>query len=213
MRILSLTVLCITLGFSVSTNCYSQVATKDKHYLSAGYGFAPIEIRKGNGYYGNGASWVINTFGPLYFKYEYFFEYNLSLGFNYAHAVYEFNYDVSYYDYSTGTYNYFRQTETHTSQSYLVRLNYHILDYEEKFRWDPYIGVGLGYRETSVKVLHTDNSNYYYGYYIDYPYVSNMKFGMEVTFGLRCFLTPKLALYAEGGMAKSAFQLGTTYSF
>jgi len=181
--------------FIISLSCKSQEEVKGKNYLSAGYGFLPIEIRNNNlsSYYGENFS--TNYFGPIYFKYEHFFEYNLSAGISYAYAIYKFDYDVEYHEYINNIYvlEYFHQTETHTSQSVLVRMNYHFIEYQKKSIWDPYIGMGLGYRKVSYELANTGNGSYSY---YQGTFTNSSSLGMDATFGLRCFI-----------------QFGTTFSF
>ncbi|MBK5286016.1 MAG: hypothetical protein JJE25_11500 [Bacteroidia bacterium] len=204
----------VLLTFIIPLTGKSQEAVKGRSNFSVGYGFLPLEIRGDyNGSYSGATSNYSRVFfGPVYIKYEYLFEYNLSLGITYAFATYKFNYTEEHFNYNNYTAYYTHQTETDRSYSILFRMDYHMIEYQEKFRWDPYVGLGFGYRKISYE-LENSSGSYYTNYHHQDPSIISSGFGMETTIGIRYFLTPHFAFFAEGGFSKSAFQFGSTISF
>ncbi len=92
-------------------------------------------------------------------------------------------------------------TEKLTNFSVLARANYHIGNFK---KFDPYVGGGLGY-------FHFKYSN-------DNPGIIDSKspgaFGYSAQLGLRYYVLPQLAAFAEGGyVGGSLVQLGATFKF
>lgn len=142
--------------------------------------------------------------GPLYFKYEHAMTDHLGLGVNVAYATNEWNYRYTSTD-ENGNSNTYAETTTRSTYSILARLNYHI-GTNEKF--DPYLGLGLGYRDATWKYDSTD-PNGTSGVEIS----GLVPLGMELTLGMRYFFTDNIGFYAELGAAKSVLQGGLSVKF
>lgn len=142
--------------------------------------------------------------GPVYFKYEHAVTDNLGLGLNVAYAENEWNYKYTDTDANGNTGTYTERT-TRSTYSVLARLNYHIGS-QEKF--DPYIGLGLGYRDAKWN-YDSNNPNGTSGVELK----GLMPLGMELTLGMRYFFTENIGLYAEVGGAKSVVQGGLSVKF
>jgi len=88
--------------------------------------------------------------------------------------------------------------------SALVRANFHFIRTEKT---DVYWGVGLGLRQNNWYFSSNDPASPSSVTPTEIPY------GAEVTIGMRYYVTPQFAFYAEAGAAKSAVQAGLTAKF
>jgi len=91
--------------------------------------------------------------------------------------------------------------ETLTNFSVLARSNYH---FGKSNKFDPYIGVGIGY--------------YHFKYHNDKPGLINSKvpgsFGYSGQLGAHYYFIPSFGIFAEGGYVGGSFaQLGITCKF
>ena len=97
-------------------------------------------------------------------------------------------------------------TLKHTSFSIIVRGNFHYFPSNE--RLDVYSGIGVGYRSGSYQWSESANGKY--------P-IDNLKnrtpLAVDVTSGIRYFITPQIGAYLELGLAKSFAQAGFTVKF
>lgn len=142
--------------------------------------------------------------GPIYFKYEHAMTDNLGLGVNVAYAQNEWSYKYSDTDANNNSVTY-TETTSRSTYSILARLNYHIGS-DDKF--DPYLGIGLGYRDATWKYDTTNPDGT-----TNVDISGLMPFGMELTLGMRYFFTENIGLYAEFGAAKSVLQGGLAVKF
>ncbi len=142
--------------------------------------------------------------GPIYFKYEHAMTDNLGLGVNVAYAQNEWSYKYSDTDANNNSVTY-TETTSRSTYSILARLNYHIGS-DDKF--DPYLGIGLGYRDATWKYDTTNPDGT-----TNVDISGLMPFGMDLTLGMRYFFTENIGLYAEFGAAKSVLQGGLAVKF
>ena len=178
----------------------AQSELENKFRISAGYGVGILEIDKDNMHHYYGQPENFKNTGPFYFKFAYGLYHNLSMGVNAAYAIY--NYKSVYFDYLTNIPQEFNYE--YESYSILIRMNYYFNDIDNKKRFDPYAGAGIGYRSLELK-----ENNPQFIYYEEY----GPNLGFDFTVGANVFIIPHLAIYIEAGIAKSAFQFGITSSF
>lgn len=193
-RILS-TLLCLCgLSYAASAQYYRL----DNNYITAGYGFGSFiqsiqtEVEDVTSTYSTSAT------GPIYLKYERGLTGKFGIGIAVAFATFGFDYTEKD---ASGTTTYSHETD-YTTFSVLARMNWH---FAEKEGFDPYIGIGLGYRDGNWTYKTNDpNGSDEIGTNISFP------FGFETTIGARIRLSGGLAAYTEIGLAKSVVQLGLT---
>lgn len=136
--------------------------------------------------------------GPIYLKYEKAISGKIGFGVNFSYADYEMGY--SYYDPYP---DYYSKSDTYSTFSVLARFNMYFPSSEG---FEPYIGLGLGYRY--AKMTYETGRGYLNSYtIIDSP------MGFEATIGTRIYFIDKFGMYIEFGAAKSLLQMGVTYTF
>ena len=136
--------------------------------------------------------------GPIYLKYEKAISGKIGFGVNFSYADYEMGY--SYYDPYP---DYYSKSDTYSTFSVLARFNMYFPSSEG---FEPYVGVGLGYRY--AKMTYETGRGYLNSYtIIDSP------MGFEASIGTRIYFTDNFGMYVEFGAAKSILQTGLTYKF
>jgi hypothetical protein len=184
-----------------------KIFSEQKSFVSFGYGFGAYSIWFYSSYYYMDASH--SFFGPVYGKYEYGVNEELSIGINLAYFEKEISGHFSVYDNVTGSNVIYTEIDKYTSFSALLRANWH---FGNSNKVDPYLGFGLGYRSVTWK-FSVDNPQQqpYYGNYYENEFLdinSSFPLGFETTFGVRIRLTEKISAYTEAGIAKSVAQIG-----
>jgi outer membrane protein W len=174
---------------------------KGKVIISVGYGF-PNLTKSLFKSYDNYSGFTATGMGPLTGKVEYALSDKIGLGLNVNYVQYkvEWNSDVI-----AGTSKY-KAGWKGTSFSALLRMNLHFAT-SEKF--DPYWGIGLGYRANN------------YTYFQEDPNASTstvslkgaIPVGFETTLGMRYFFTKNIGAYLEAGIAKAIVQGGLAIKF
>ena len=136
-------------------------------------------------------TYKVSSKGTYTLVYEYGFSKRISAGI------------ASGYSRVVGKFNGFGQTftETLTNFSVLARSNYHVGKFK---KFDPYIGVGVGY--------------YNFQYHNDKPGIINSKvpgaFGYSVQIGSHYYFIPRFGVFAEiGYVGGSIIQIGGTFKF
>lgn len=107
---------------------------------------------------------------------------------------------------------------TYRSWSALARINYHVLNSES---WDLYLGLGVGFRMSTVKVTSNDPITDRWNFPVNLGFVERKipnsiaipSVGADLTMGLAYQLSPTVSLYTEAGIAKSALQAGLRVGF
>jgi hypothetical protein len=190
----------------------AQAFKEGDNVFSVGYGFVVMDVR-------NDAIIVSDLdnnsskLSPIYIKYEYALSAYLSIGINFAYIHYQDTYTVcgdcpvplTPPPPPNSVPYYYQETDTYLTWSALARLNWH---FEKSKKFDPYCGVGLGFKYGSWHYLASDplderNSTYSYSNPI----------GMEITIGTRYYFFNHIGAYIETGFAKSLVQTGLTAKF
>src|SRR5438552_4001534 len=96
-----ITFICLTAAmiFSVANTAHSQTTTPCLHYFKLGYGiFQSLTISDFNSGFDGGSPYLKNSslLGPLYFKYDYNVDYNLTIGISAAYEKNKFD-SINYY--------------------------------------------------------------------------------------------------------------------
>ncbi len=202
-RITTTITLITAMAVTLPNAAWAQAFPEGSNSISLGYGGVTMlaSISKNFDTY---ADVKYTGMGPLYFKYEHAMTDHLGLGVNVAYATNEWNYKYTGSD-ANGNPATYSETTSRSTYSILARLNYHI-GTNDKF--DPYVGLGLGYRDATWNYDSTD-PNGTSGVEIS----GLVPLGMELTLGMRYFFTDNIGLYAELGAAKSVLQGGLSVKF
>ena len=114
-----------------------------------------------------------------------------------------YNYEKSY-DANNNAVTY-TESDSYSTYSILGRFNLHFGNLD---KFDPFWGVGVGYRSGTWKY----ESNDPYG--INDLNISNpIPLGFETTIGARYYFTDNIGVYAETGIAKAVIQAGLNFKF
>lgn len=191
-------------AFHFAENSFAVGSFQEKQNdVSVGYGFGTFLGALFNDY-DTRENYSFSLLGPVYAKYEYGITGKIGLGLNCAYASYDLNYDYGGFT-SNGNPVTYRETDNFTTFSVLARFNFHFGNLE---KFDPYIGVGVGYRSGTWKYSSTEPGH------VNTTGLRNViPFGFETTFGARYFFARNIGLYAETGMAKSVVQFGVLAKF
>ena len=184
-----------------------------KHNIKFGYGFITTWSNQ-NDY--NDYPERINTklTGPIYLKYDYFADYDFTVGITLSYSYDHANILVPDNVQQGNIASY-----TRSSFGVLFRMNYIMLPHK---RVQPYLGFGLGVNsvdEKGYKYIY-DNSHYSYNIFINnntnhlspFNDHSNPISG-ELTFGTNFIIKKGFGAYIEIGAAQSIIQLGFIKSF
>ena len=143
-----------------------------------------------NGYKFNGSEKPVPQTNPLYAKIEYRFFHHFGIGINVSYDDYEAQQSAP----SSTTYTNSYRAHTLVGD---IRLNKHF--HFIKKRLDFYIGAGLGYEIQSViNIINTKSL----------PKISGNSIAFELTIGGRFYVTKRVGIYIEGGIARSILQGG-----
>ena len=174
-------------------NKEDSTALKRKLVISVGIGDpAIIYINNfiNNGYKFNGNEKAVPQTNPLYAKIEYRFLHHIGIGINVSYDDYEAQQSAP----SSTTYTNSYRAHTLVGD---IRLNKHF--HFIKKRLDFYIGAGLGYEIQSViNIINTKSL----------PKISGNSIAFELTIGGRFYITKRVGIYIEGGIARSILQGG-----
>lgn len=207
----------------ISHFTYSQVFEEGKHFISLGYGWGEKALIQLDAR-GNELNTRVNAIDPLFFKYEYARNsvFGVGVNFSYASANTTFVYDQLAYGYDdNGNYQEYGQyTENiaYETFSVLLRGNLHFFDgFKNAFKletnnslfdiFDPYFGVGVGYRSEIWNTSTNDPAKEY----VDMHVVNPINFGFETTLGARFMLNQYVGGYFEIGVAKAIVQAGLSF--
>ena len=175
--------------------------------ISLGYGY-PNLIGSVFEFYETNDGYNATSLGPMYLKGEYGITDRIGLGLSIAYAANKVTYTSTYTDYdSLGNpieedYEY---EIKRTTLSVLGRVNFHFGDFE---KFDPYFGVGMGYRNANWTFTSTQP-----GYENSTELASFLPFGFDFTVGARYYFNDFIGVYAELGIAKSPVQAGVCCRF
>ncbi|HEY0976222.1 MAG TPA: outer membrane beta-barrel protein [Flavobacteriales bacterium] len=181
----------------LSGHASAQVFKEGSNSIGLGYGFGTFLGGLSSNFDQFGEVKYKGT-GPLYFKFEHGVSDRIGLGVNVAYATNQWDYT---YTSDSSTY---KETTKRSTYSVLARFNYH---FGNSDRFDPYLGLGLGYRNAKWTVEDSGSGT------SGVELKSLMPFGMELTIGARYFFSPNIAGYLEVGGAKSVAQVGVSAMF
>ncbi len=191
-------ILCVWIS-SYSLTAKAQSAADADFSFSAGYGFPSITKTIFNIADGQNVQTIF--IGPVYGKVEYSISETVGFGLNFAYSYGRATYETSDDEIDTLFYN---TSFKYKSYSALARFNFHFGDSET---FDPYAGVGFGYRNANYS--YTSDDPEYEGKDVD----GFNHFGLDFTIGARLFITENIGLYGEVGIAKSPMQAGIVVKF
>jgi opacity protein-like surface antigen len=185
---------------SIRSEIRAQAFYQGQVTVSAGYGFPNFTRTLFN--IADGVSNLeSHVIGPVYGKFEYAVTDVVGFGVNVAYTYGNATYQTS----DDGLDSVVYDTDfTYQSYSVLGRLNFH---FEASEMFDPYAGIGLGYRNAK------------YSYDSDDPNTEAsdihglIHFGVDLTLGARVYLTENFGLYGEVGLAKTPLQVGLVAKF
>jgi opacity protein-like surface antigen len=148
--------------------------------------------------------------GPLYLRYEYAIADQVGLGISLRYLNVKIEYPVVGPNYDAdgnvaagdSTYSY---TQTMSSIGAMVRGNYH---FGTSRNLDPYMGIGIGYGNTSFKINLGGDVNG-----ITNTVSSPIPIAIEATIGARYFFTESFGMYAEVGYSQSVVNGGFSFKF
>lgn len=174
-------------------NKEDSTALKKKLVISVGIGDpAIIYINNfiNNGYKFKSNEKTVPQTYPLYAKIEYRFFHHIGIGINVSYDDYEAQKAAP----SSTTYTNVYKAHTLIGD---IRLNKHFHFFKK--RLDFYIGAGLGYEIQSViNIINTKSL----------PKFNGNSIGFELTIGGRFYVTKRVGIYIEGGIARSILQGG-----
>jgi hypothetical protein len=143
-----------------------------------------------NGYKFSGDQKVVPNINPIYAKVEYRVLRHMGIGV-----------DLSYDDYEAQRAPSTSTTFTNAYKGYTfvgdIRINRHIHLIAK--RLDLYFGIGLGYQIQSITNIVTTQS---------LPKLGSNNLAFELTIGGRFYITKRIGIYIEGGIARSILQGG-----
>ncbi|MEO5674887.1 MAG: outer membrane beta-barrel protein [Chitinophagales bacterium] len=181
----------------------AQAISEGNVLICAGYGFPNLLGAVFNAYETE-EGYKATSIGPVYVKGEYLVTDNIGIGINVAWANTNVKYQIDGFDsvFNTVPYEYKIKRSTY---SILGRVNFH---FGSSDKFDPYAGLGLGYRNANWSFSNNDPNS------ISTGSIPNLvPFGFELTLGAHYFFTDVIGAYAEIGASKSPFQIGLTAKF
>ncbi len=187
-------------------NCYKR----GSQIISVGYGVPGI--RKST--FGN-LDEIYPTanfggIGPILLRYEYALSDKWGLGLVTRFATSKVEYPVSgtLYDDDKNPIagdSTYQHTQTFQSIGVMARGNIH---FGTSFSWDHYVGLGLGYGNSTYKV---DFGGNFGGVAFDVS--SPLPIAWEATIGTRYYISKTVGAYIEVGFSQSLLNAGLTYTF
>lgn len=173
-------------------------------YISAGLGFGSLFLNNSIGQYTANES-LRNT-GPFYAKIENAVSDRLGFGVNiaYSNVKYTRNY-INYLYQGNETIQIVDPEEVDINLvAILARINWH---YGSNKKLDPYLGIGMGYRNISYRYIKRSK----YNTNDDFKNLNIVPLGFEFTIGTRFMFSEKWGGFAEFGLAQSVGQFGLVY--
>ena len=198
-------VVVVVFFFTVSSFTKAQSSDPWNSYISVGYGFGnlPQAVLKTYETYDD---CNFKMMGPIFGKYEYAINEQIGFGVVFSYASANVSYTNKGVIIQKNPIVYYKEQINWSSYSILMRFNWHFNKIGNKF--DPYIGVGTGYREASWKYEDNDpNSDNSASLFSFFPV------GFETTAGVRFMATDFLGIYTEFGFAKAIVQFGVITKF
>lgn len=183
--------------WTMNMTAFGQAFKKGESYVSLGYGYQVVNTLNIIDFFSMSGYNSYRT-GPMSMKYEYGLSSKIGLGLS---AVYS-------------TMGASKTTISNTGEKYIYnynltkltvtpRFNFHFGKYK---KFDPYLGLGIGYKYSKL----TRQSN-------DPSYLTQTKFifpmSLEAVVGLRYFLSDNFGLFGEAGISHGALNGGLVVRF
>jgi outer membrane protein W len=143
--------------------------------------------------------------GPFFGKYEHTINPFIGVGLNISYIAATIDYDFKE-TYTTDSVTLLSANMNYKSVSYLLRFNFHPL---KENRIDPYLGFGIGYRDSKLSISTNDPLTKNHDLGIRLPF----KFGFEATIGSNFMFSNNIGAYIEIGLSKAVLQFGFTAKF
>lgn len=170
----------------------AQAFEEGKSQISLGYGFANTTQTLLSNYDQDlYPDLEFKALGPIFLKYEFGASEKVGFGLNVAYAGAGITYDDGVD----------RAAIDWWGTSFNARVNRHFGSHD---KFDPYIGVGMGYKIAKWTFSDENNSE---------DTGALIPLGFETTFGARYMFTQNIGLYSEVGLAKGIFQIGLNSKF
>lgn len=186
--------------FCIGTlNVNAQAYQEGSSIASVGYGIG-FSWKAWWSAYDSKSTFESKNFGPICLKYEYGVNDKFSMGLYFAHQKSTGSWKDQ--DFFGNNYNY----EIAIGNTVVLgRGNYHFKTKNDKF--DPYLGLGIGYHKYSYDVTSNDAS-------FNYNASFGGAFGFGLQAGARYEFTPILGAYAEFGVGQvAAIHFGVAAKF
>lgn len=170
--------------------------------FSAGYGF-PNFLASTLNAFDKYENFSVSSAGPFFGKLEFMITDRVGIGVNVAYSTVSGNFTEDSITFE-GQDLIYDSKITRTSLSVLGRLNVHFGNSEH---FDPYAGIGIGYRNAHYTYTSENpNGN-------DYSFPGFNPVGLDMTVGMRFYLTKNIGFYTEVGLAKAPIQVGVNMRF
>ncbi len=191
-----------------STKLRLKAWNEDKIIVSLGWGFPNYPELELKSYKSLSTTTItsVSGYGPFHGKLEYALGNHFGFGVSVNYSSVSFTrldsaYNPSYYQLPINM-SFYKSTFF----SLNARLNYHF--FPEKII-DPYIGIGLGFKQIKIKYQSVNNYNTNGTGYVENQ---GLPFGFELTTGLRFFVTKRIGAYIECGISRSLVQGGLSFN-
>lgn len=171
-------------------------------YTSAGYGLQLFSGKTILGGYSSAADFKLSSIGPVYGKVEYAISDNIGIGLNIGYSGASAKWTDQTMDINGNTVNY-NYLVKFNKLNITPRLNYHFSDNDI---FDPYVGLGLGYKTGGVRF--TTNDPNFNSSSIVYKVIP---ISLEMTAGCRFMFNEMIGGYVEAGIGHGYLQGGLVY--
>jgi hypothetical protein len=194
-----------------SINCMAQFESRPgSHTLSLGYGTPNWVKRLSNFDFGGTSANTATGLGPIHFKYEYGAGEKFGIGLSIGYVNAKSSTPYIGYDPNTGNTIDALRTTTKNAAGFCVRTNYYL---SQSDRVELFIGAGGGFNfvqwsGSDNSLTPTENALVFKNLNAASNFIP---VAIEGTVGARVYLTDNIAIYMEGGYAKSLIQMGLSF--
>lgn len=173
-------------------------------YISAGVGFGSLFLNNVGFQFASNES-IRNT-GPFYVKIENAVSDRLGFGLNIGYSNVKYTRDyINFINQGNQTIQINDPEEVDINLvAILARINWH---YGSNKKLDPYMGLGMGYRNINYRYIKRSQFNTY----DEFKDLNRVPLGFEFTIGTRFMFSEKWGGFAEFGLAQSVGQFGLVY--
>jgi opacity protein-like surface antigen len=173
-------------------------------YMSVGVGFGSLILNNSIGQ--NSTNESVRNTGPFYAKIENAVSDRLGFGMNIAYSNVKYSRDyINYLYQGNATIQIIEPEEVDINLvAILARINWH---YGSNNKLDPYMGLGMGYRNISYRYIKRSK----YNTSDDFKNLNMIPLGFEFTIGARFLFNESWGGFTEFGFAQSVGQFGLVY--